>query len=102
MASSQTLFVVCDKGRIEVPKPFVPPRDEPCEIIVDTSVSHDLSELTLTRFDALDQYEEEIANFSRVLRGEAAPFFGIEDAVANMRVLDAIFASMKSERWEAI
>lgn len=102
MASAQTLHVVCERGFIDLPKPYVPARSEPSHIHVDISASHDLSDVTTTSFDALDQYESEVANFSKAIRGEKAPFFGVDDAVANMKVMDALFASMKSGQWETV
>jgi hypothetical protein len=36
------------------------------------------------------------------VRGEVALPFGVDDAIANMRVIDALFRSEKSGRWEAI
>lgn len=102
MASSQTLHVVCERGLIDLPKPYVPARSEPSCLSVDTSAQLDRSDVTTTAFDPLDQYESEVAEFSKAVRGEQAAFFGIDDAVANMAVLDAVFASMKSGRWEDI
>jgi predicted dehydrogenase len=47
----------------------------------------------------LDQYEAEVTNFSRVVRGLEAPFFGLGDAYANAAVADAVFASARSGNW---
>lgn len=102
MASSQTLQVVCEKGFIDLPKSYVPARNEPSHIHVDISASHDLSDVTTTSFEPLDQYESEVTNFSKAVRGDTSSYFGIPDAIANARVLDAIFASIRSGRWEAV
>jgi predicted dehydrogenase len=40
--------------------------------------------------------------FSRAVRGEAALDYGVDDAIANMRVIDALFRSEQSGRWEEI
>jgi len=40
--------------------------------------------------------------FSRAVRGEIELPYGVEDAVRNMRVLDALFRSEKSGRWEQV
>jgi predicted dehydrogenase len=40
--------------------------------------------------------------FSRAVRGEVALPHGIEDAIANMRVIDALFRSERSGAWEAV
>ena len=39
--------------------------------------------------------------FSRAIRGEAPLEYGLEDAILNMRVLEALFRSGHSEPWEA-
>jgi hypothetical protein len=36
------------------------------------------------------------------VRGEVALPFGVDDAIANMKVIDALFRSEKSGRWESI
>jgi len=36
------------------------------------------------------------------VRGEIALPWGVDDAIANMRVIDALFRSERSERWEAV
>ena len=40
--------------------------------------------------------------FSRAVRGEIALPYGIEDAIANMRAIDALFRSERSGKWERI
>ena len=49
-----------------------------------------------------DQYQLQGEAFSRAVRGEIVLPYGIEDAIANMRVIDALFRSELSGRWEAI
>lgn len=102
MASAQTLQIVCDKGFIELPKAYVPARDEDSFIQIDTSASHDLSELIRHAFNPLDQYACEVGHFAQVVRGEVPEAFGLADSLANACVLDALFASMRSGQWEAV
>ena len=40
--------------------------------------------------------------FSRAIRGEIELPYGVDDAIRNMRVIDALFRSEKSNAWEAI
>ena len=49
-----------------------------------------------------DQYQLQGEAFSRAVRGEIALPYGVEDAIANMRVIDALFRSEKSGRWEDV
>lgn len=98
-ASAQTLQVICERASIDLPKAYVPSRTEPNLIHINTSADHAKSALTTRSFSALDQYEAEVTNFSRVIRGEDAPFYGLSDARANMSVIDAIFASARLNTW---
>jgi predicted dehydrogenase len=50
----------------------------------------------------LDQYEAEVSNFARAVRGEDVPFYGLDDALANMAVIDAIFISAETRGWASI
>ena len=47
---------------------------------------------------ASDQYQLQGEAFSRAVRGEIALPYGIEDAIANMRVIDALFRSRRAAR----
>jgi predicted dehydrogenase len=49
-----------------------------------------------------DQYMLQGEAFSRAVRGEIELPYGIEDAVRGMRVIDALFRSERSQRWETI
>ena len=40
--------------------------------------------------------------YKRQVRGEIALPYGVEDAIANMRVIDALFRSETSGAWEAV
>ena len=53
-------------------------------------------------FPESDQYMLQGEAFSRAVRGEIALSYGVDDAIADMRVIDALFRSETSGRWEAI
>jgi predicted dehydrogenase len=101
-ASAQTLQIVCERGSMDLPKAYVPSRTEPNLIHIDTSTDHANSDVTTRAFDPLDQYEAEVSNFARAMRGEDIPFYGLDDARANMAVIDAIFASAEKGGWAGV
>lgn len=101
-ASAQTLQIVCERASIELPKAYVPSRTEPNLIHIDSSADHAYSDLTTRAFSPLDQYEEEVSQFARAIRGADVPFYGLDDARANMAVIDAIFASARDGGWARI
>jgi predicted dehydrogenase len=49
-----------------------------------------------------DQYRLQAEAFSRRVRGEAALGWGLDDALAQMRVIDAIWRSETSGCWESV
>ncbi len=102
-ASAQSLDIVCEKASIQLPKTNVPSRTESNFIHIVTSADHAKPVMTLRSFAALDQYEAEVANFLRDMAGLDAPFYGLDDARddarANMKVVDAIFASARIGSW---
>ncbi len=49
-----------------------------------------------------DQYAEQADAFARMARGEAPRAYGIENAIQGMKIIDAIFRSAKSGRFEDV
>jgi predicted dehydrogenase len=101
-ASSQSIQIVCEKAFINLPQAYVPSRTQPNTILIDTSADHANSNVHALEFPALDQYEEEVTNFSRAIRGEDAPYFDLVDARANAAVCDAIFEAAASGTWAEV
>ena len=102
LALYQRVVVLGTGGRIEVPVPFTPPNDHRCRIVVDPGSSLDGSSAQVEELPAVDQYQLQCDLAAAVFRGEAPQEFPIEDAIANMRVIDALYRSAGSGRWEAV
>jgi hypothetical protein len=49
-----------------------------------------------------DQYTLESEAFSRIVRGETSLAYGLQDAIMNMRIIDALFRSEKCGRFEEV
>lgn len=98
-ASSQSIQIVCERAFLSLPQAYVPSRTEPNRIVIDTSTDQARSEAHVVEFPALDQYEAEVTNFVRSMRGLDAPFYGLDDARANAAVADAVFAPARSGTW---
>jgi predicted dehydrogenase len=71
-------------------------------ILLDDGASLDGASIATETLPACDQYTLQGEAFSRAVRGEIDLPYGVEDAVANMRVIDALFRSEKSGRWEEV
>jgi predicted dehydrogenase len=100
LASYQRVVILGSQGRLEVPVPFTPQRDYACRLRIDTGASLDGSSALIEQFPAVDQYVLQCDQAAAVMRGEAMQEFPIEDAIANMRVIDALYRSGISGRWE--
>ncbi len=90
------------RGRIEVEIPFNTPPDKPTRIFI-----HDGSDLAgnkpeVKEFPVCDQYTIQGDLFSRAILEDGMQAIPLEDAVKNMAVIDAIFRSASSAKWEAV
>jgi len=89
------------KGRIEIEIPFNAPKDRPCRIFIDDGGELFGSGITTESFPTCDQYTVQGDVFSRAVReGRQVPV-PLGDAIKNMAVIEAIFRSAESGRWEA-
>ncbi len=98
----QRVEVLGTKGRIEIRIPFNAPQGEGTRILVDSGAAHDDAAARFVAIAPCDQYTLQGEAFSRAVRGVAPLAAGIEDAVTNMRILDALYRSAKSEAWEGV
>ncbi|HOY35058.1 Gfo/Idh/MocA family oxidoreductase [Piscinibacter sp.] len=98
----QRVQVVGTTGRIELRIPFNAPRGGAMAIAIDEGGALDGSSIQVETLPAADQYQLEAEAFSLLLRGEAAASWGLEDALAQLRVIDALWRSEQSARWEAV
>ena len=96
----QRVQVVGTTGRIELRIPFNAPRGGAMEIAIDDGGALDGSSIQVETLPAADQYRLQGEAFSRLIRGEAAENWGVEDALAQLRVIDALWRSERSARWE--
>jgi predicted dehydrogenase len=81
------------KGRIEIEIPFNAPKDRPTRLFIDESGDIFGGGIVTEEFPAADQYTLQGDAFSKaVLEGGEVPV-PLEDAIANMQVIEAIFRS---------
>src|SRR5438067_5405077 len=88
------------RGRIEVLIPFNAPPDKPIRIMIDDGSDLRGSAIEIKEFPVCDQYEIQGELFSRAILQNTPQPIPLEDAVENMAVIDAIFRSAESGRWE--
>jgi predicted dehydrogenase len=89
------------EGRIEVEIPFNAPTDKPARIFIDNG--KDLyagGSLVTESFDICNQFTIQGDLFSKAIRENGEVPNPLEDSVGNMAVIDAIFRSAESGKWE--
>ncbi len=88
------------KGRIEVEIPFNAPPDRPCRIFVDDGSALTGDGIEIIEIPTSDQYGVAGDAFSKAILDNAPQPVPLENTMANMRVIDAVFRSAKSGAWE--
>jgi predicted dehydrogenase len=90
----QRVNIVGTEGRVEIEIPFNAPPDRPCRIWHQRGDASE--EIT---FEICDQYTIEGDELSRAILEDTPVPTPLEDAVANMRVIDAVAASARAGAW---
>jgi predicted dehydrogenase len=100
MVPYQRMHFLGTKGRIEVEIPFNAPPDHETRIFVDDGSDLFGASATPDSFPICDQYTIQGDIFSKAIRGQGEVPVPLEDAIANMAVIEAVFRSAESGRWE--
>jgi predicted dehydrogenase len=90
------------RGRIELEIPFSPRADRPARLLVDDGRDVVGSGAEVIELPGVDQFTLQADRFSEAVRGRGEVPVSLEDAVANMAVLDALFRSAETRRWERV
>jgi predicted dehydrogenase len=88
------------KGRIEIEIPYNIPPDRPSRILVDDGSELAGGSARVEEFAAMDQYTIQGDEFSRAIQEGSEVPVPLEDALANMRVIEAVLRSGQTARWE--
>ncbi len=98
----QRITLAGTQRRIQLDIPFNAPQGSRTQLLVDDgSVLGGGAAITETLSES-DQYALQGEAFSRCVRGELALPYGLDDAIRNMRCIDAMFRSELSARWEPV
>ena len=88
------------KGRIEIEIPFNAPNDRPCRISIDDGRDVFGGGVSTETVPACDQYTLQGDAFSRAVRENGDVPVPLEDALQNMAIIEALFRSAETGRWE--
>ena len=100
MVAYQRVQIFGTRGRIEVEIPFNAPPDRPCRVFVDDGSSLSGASVETIEFPAVDQYTIQGDLFSQSVREGTPLAVPLEGSVRNMAVIEAIFRSADSGKWE--
>ncbi len=87
-------------GRIEIAIPFTPSNDCPNEIRIDDGRDLIGGGVTTETFPACNQFTIQGEVFSRAVRQGTEVPVPLPDAIKNMAVIEALFRSAESGKWE--
>lgn len=90
------------RGRIELQIPFNAPQGEATRLFIDDGATLDGAGIHVETLPASDQYTLQGEAFSRAIRGEIPLPYGLDDALMNARIIEALFRSETSGGWERI
>ena len=98
----QRVQAVGTKARLEIEIPFNAPQGVETNLFMDDGNVIGGRKTATETLPACDQYTLQGDVFSKAVRGEIPMPYGLDDALCNVRVLDALFASAHSGQWQTI
>jgi len=98
--ANQSVQVIGTTGRIEFDIPFNAVPGERMRLRIDDGSDLGRSGVVVEEVEACDQYTIQSDLFSRAVRQAGAPAVPLEDSLRNMAVIEAVFRSAQTGRWE--
>lgn len=95
----QHVHIIGDLGWIRVEFPFAHPQPSNCHLYLGDASSIGSFHRRTIAFDPVNQYTLQADRFSRATLGEDVVTWPLEDAAANMAVIDAVFESAERGSW---
>lgn len=89
-----------EKGRLEVQIPFNLPTDTATRIAIDDGADLYQRNLETIEFSPTDHFAQQADEFSRSILNGTNEIIPLEDSLRNMAVIDAVFRSADSGKWE--
>jgi predicted dehydrogenase len=102
LVPSQRVQIFGTTGRIEIEIPYNAPPDRPTRIFVDATGELFGSGIATETFPAVDQYTLQGDAFSIAILDNTEVPVPLEEAIANMAVIDALFRSARTNVWETL
>ncbi|WP_180124848.1 Gfo/Idh/MocA family protein [Rhodoferax sp. BLA1] len=98
----QRVQAVGTKQRLELVIPFNAPLGGTTDLLLDDGSQIGGVSAVRETLPACDMYTLQGDAFSQAVRGEIPLPYGLDDAICNMRIIDALFKSDQSGQWEQV
>ncbi len=95
----QRVHFLGTKGRIEIEIPFNAPKGRPTRLFIDETGDLFNRGIVTEEFATADQYTMQGDAFSRAILENTEVPVPLEDAIANMKVIEAVFQSAEGGGW---
>ena len=102
LAPYQRMHFLGTKGRIEMEIPFNAPNDRPTRLLIDETGDIFGGGIVTEEFPTADQYTMQGDAFSKAILDNTEVPVPLEDAIANMAVIEAVFRSAETGGWEKL
>lgn len=98
----QRVQAIGTQQRLELVIPFNAPLGGTTDLLLDNGSQIGGVSAVRETTAACDMYTLQGDAFSQAVRGEIPLPYGLDDAICNMRIIDALFKSDQSGQWEAV
>jgi predicted dehydrogenase len=102
LVPAQRFTVLGTAGFLVVEVPCNAPIDRPCRIVVDDGRDLVGGGAEVIELPVCNQYRLQGEMFSKAVRGQGQLAMTLEDSIANMKVLDALFATEETGGWVSV
>jgi predicted dehydrogenase len=102
MVFYQRVQIFGTKGRIEIEIPFNAPPDRPCRIRLDSGADLFGGGVQTIEMEVCNQYTIQADRFADAVLDGHPVMPPLEDSIANMACIEAVFRSADSGRWESV
>ena len=100
LALAQSMQILGTAARIEIDVPFNPSETVPTKLVIDDGRDLQGGGMETIMFDPCNQFAVQADAFVDAIQSRVAVPVSLEDSIANMTVLDALFRSAETGRWE--
>ena len=99
----QRVHIFGTKNRLEITIPFNQPQNDPVIYLMHDGKTPDGLDASRFTIETADQYQLQAEHYCKLIRaGEKPSAKRLEDALLNMRIIDALFRSERSGRFEPV